>query len=165
MPAPVGPIATGLFWWLLSRTTNPAQLENLIARIPLTRSSLVTLAKVLFGLGLTRYLSSEFSLYALNNYRSADTKRWDWPNEIAVVTGGCSGIGEEIVRALAKKGVKVAVLDMAPLPDRLKDGGFELSRAYCKADSHYSRRPPRQVRRNRCRGGSQCRRGDSSQAW
>lgn len=122
MTVPVGPIISGFAWWLLSRATNPAQLEKIIANIPLGRSNLITLAKLFFGVGITRYLSSEFSLYALNNYRRADTRRWDWPNEVAVVTGGCSGIGEEIVRALAGKGVKVAVLDVTPLPDRLKNG-------------------------------------------
>jgi hypothetical protein len=122
MTVPVGPIISGFAWWLLSRATNPAQLDNIIANIPLSQSNLINLAKLFFGVGLTRYLSSEFSLYALNNYRSADTGRWDWPNEVAVVTGGCSGIGEEIVRALAEKGVKVAILDVTPLPDRLKNG-------------------------------------------
>lgn len=121
MAIPVGPIISGFAWWLLSRATNPAQLDNIIANIPLSRSDLITLAKLFFGVGLTRYLSSEFSLYALNNYRKADTGRWDWPNEVAVVTGGCSGIGEEITRALVAKGVKVAVLDVTPLPDRLKN--------------------------------------------
>jgi len=39
-----------------------------------------------------------------------------------VVTGGCSGIGEEIARALAKRGVKVVILDVSPLPERLESG-------------------------------------------
>jgi NAD(P)-dependent dehydrogenase (short-subunit alcohol dehydrogenase family) len=39
-----------------------------------------------------------------------------WDSEIAVVTGGSSGIGAEIVKCLVRKGVQVAVLDIQPLP-------------------------------------------------
>jgi all-trans-retinol dehydrogenase (NAD+) len=36
------------------------------------------------------------------------------------VTGGCSGIGELLVKKLVKKGVKVAVLDIQQLPPSLQ---------------------------------------------
>ena len=42
--------------------------------------------------------------------------------EVGVVTGGCAGIGVEVVKGLAGRGVKVVVLDVAELPERLKDG-------------------------------------------
>lgn len=41
---------------------------------------------------------------------------------MAVVTGGCSGIGEEIVKGLKRRGVRVVVLDVQEVPERLKDG-------------------------------------------
>jgi len=40
---------------------------------------------------------------------------------VAVVTGGCSGIGAVVVRGLMRNGVKVAVLDIQPLPKSLQD--------------------------------------------
>ena len=59
---------------------------------------------------------------ALNAWRlKSEKRRWDWKKEVAVVTGGCSGIGEVVVKGLMKKGVKVAVIDIQPLPDSLKN--------------------------------------------
>lgn len=36
----------------------------------------------------------------------------EFPDHVAVVTGGASGLGEACVRSLVKKGMKVAILDM-----------------------------------------------------
>jgi NAD(P)-dependent dehydrogenase (short-subunit alcohol dehydrogenase family) len=47
-------------------------------------------------------------------------KKWDWKREVAVVTGGCSGIGLEIVKQLMRKGVKVAVFDIQPVPKAIE---------------------------------------------
>lgn len=49
---------------------------------------------------------------ALNNW-SNDT--YDWNKEIVVVTGGSDGIGARIVKLLAEKGIKVAVVDVQGL--------------------------------------------------
>jgi all-trans-retinol dehydrogenase (NAD+) len=88
----------------------------------LAQSALVSIAKWAFGVTSVHYLSSQLTELARNNWRLADTGRWNWKDEIAVVTGGCSGIGEEIARALAKRGVKVVILDVSPLPERLESG-------------------------------------------
>jgi NAD(P)-dependent dehydrogenase (short-subunit alcohol dehydrogenase family) len=42
--------------------------------------------------------------------------RWDWPTEIAVVTGASSGIGKDIAQKLANLGVQVAILDIQQPP-------------------------------------------------
>ena len=49
---------------------------------------------------------------ALNNGVS---DKYDWSKEIVVVTGGAGGMGGEIVKMLASKGTRVAVLDILPL--------------------------------------------------
>lgn len=41
--------------------------------------------------------------------------KYDWRREIVVVTGGSDGIGGIVVRLLAERGIKVAVLDVQPL--------------------------------------------------
>jgi NAD(P)-dependent dehydrogenase (short-subunit alcohol dehydrogenase family) len=38
----------------------------------------------------------------------------NYPNKVAIVTGGAGGIGESVARALAQRGVQVAVADLRP---------------------------------------------------
>jgi all-trans-retinol dehydrogenase (NAD+) len=37
---------------------------------------------------------------------------YDWKKEIVVVTGGSDGIGAPVVQSLAKRGIRVVVLDI-----------------------------------------------------
>lgn len=59
-----------------------------------------------------------FALYVVRKYfqrrrRLAARKAWsNTTREVAVVTGGSGGIGSEVVKRLAAKGVKVAILDL-----------------------------------------------------
>lgn len=77
--------------------------------------------RVLFGLGLVKTLNRALSSLAANNYRlPTAAPGWDWPNEVAVVTGGASGIGQCIARRLAARGVRVAVLDVQVPDDEKK---------------------------------------------
>jgi hypothetical protein len=49
---------------------------------------------------------------ARNNWTFPSDTTWNWPEEVAVVTGGSGGIGGYIVKGLAEKGVKVAIVDI-----------------------------------------------------
>ena len=51
-----------------------------------------------------------------------DRNDWDWPNEVAVVTGGSAGIGACVVKQLVSHGIQVAVLDIGPLSSQFTDG-------------------------------------------
>lgn len=52
-----------------------------------------------------------FAQAAANNF-TRDT--YDWRREIVVVTGGSGGLGDMLVRKLAKESVKVISLDIVP---------------------------------------------------
>ncbi|OYY72864.1 SDR family NAD(P)-dependent oxidoreductase [Sphingomonas sp. 28-63-12] len=39
--------------------------------------------------------------------------------KVAIVTGGCSGLGLAVVEALSAHGARIAILDLAPAPDHL----------------------------------------------
>ncbi|KAL2124629.1 hypothetical protein VTJ04DRAFT_994 [Mycothermus thermophilus] len=62
--------------------------------------------------GLLRAASNYLSRRVLNN-GVKDT--YDWSREIVLITGGAGGIGGEMVKLFAEKGVKVVVLDIQPL--------------------------------------------------
>lgn len=79
--------------------------------------------KALIGLGIARTINRALNSLATNNWRISSSPphgTWDWPNEIAVVTGGCSGIGLAIVEGLAARGVNVAVLDVNDPPPAVR---------------------------------------------
>lgn len=90
--------------------------------------------KALVGLGVARALNRALNSLATNNWRissSPPTGSWDWPKEIAVVTGGCSGIGLALVEGLAARGVRVAVLDVSDPPPAIRSN---LKVTYFKCD-------------------------------
>ena len=126
MSLPVTAGFAGLAWYLVAQSASPSDHSSIIANIvqalPIAQSTLTSIAKWAFGITSAHYLSSQLTGLARNNWRLSDSHRWNWKEEIAVVTGGCSGIGEEIVKALAKRGVKVVIIDVSPLPERLETG-------------------------------------------
>jgi phosphoglycerate dehydrogenase-like enzyme len=95
---------------LLSSRLSPAAVATLIKTL-----------KWLLLLGVGRKINARLNQLALNNWRwTSQRERWTWDWEVAVVTGGSSGIGMEIVKALAARGVRVAVLDVQSLPADLE---------------------------------------------
>jgi all-trans-retinol dehydrogenase (NAD+) len=124
----LNPLVTGPLLWAIS-TRAPAfvreRLLALIASLPFKLDSgiLTSSLKWLFGIGLAGALNRFLSACALNGWRvRGDKERWDWPNEVAVITGGCSGFGAAITARLVAEGVSVAVLDVSPLPSRFANG-------------------------------------------
>ncbi|GAW24530.1 hypothetical protein ANO14919_141170 [Xylariales sp. No.14919] len=84
-------------------------------------STAATVLRVLFALGVVRRLNRALNNAAANAWRLTASKGWDWPNEIAVVTGGSSGIGMLTVEKLAALGLRVAVLDIRDLPKSMEN--------------------------------------------
>lgn len=93
----------------LNRYLTALQLERFILGV-----------KVLAAAGLVKAINARLNAWALNNWKfSADTQKWKWPREVAVITGGSSGIGLETVKQMLAKGIKVAVFDVQDVPKEL----------------------------------------------
>lgn len=95
---------------------DPSQVSRLLAHLHLQdHIQLSTLRKALIiplVYSLIRAVNRCLNAWALNNWRPPPTADWHWASEVAVVTGGGGGIGKVIVAGLARRGVKVAVLDV-----------------------------------------------------
>lgn len=114
--------------------------DHVLKRFPkLASSTTITILKWLVALGLGKRLSQIVGSLALNNWQVMPSRsNWDWPNEIAVVTGGCSGFGELVAQGLAKKGVKVVILDIQDLPKSLQDSTSHSMHGYKEEEEDLS---------------------------
>lgn len=101
----------------------PALRQRLLAlaagphqRFPLGLAQLTQALSALVTLGVVRRTNRALNAWATNQWQVRARGGWHWPAEVAVVTGGCSGIGRALALALAGVGVRVAVLDVASAP-------------------------------------------------
>ncbi|PGH16524.1 hypothetical protein AJ79_01629 [Helicocarpus griseus UAMH5409] len=84
-------------------------LNPLIAHLnssPLTKNALLAF----LALSVVRTLSRTLSSQVVNNWTSQ--RPWDNKKELVLVSGGCSGIGKQIMLDLAAKGIRVVILDV-----------------------------------------------------
>ncbi|KYK60853.1 short-chain dehydrogenase/reductase 2 [Drechmeria coniospora] len=127
--AVLSPVFSGSLLLALVVAPEPVRLE-LLSRLPVSELGPVVKAlKVLLALAVVRSLNAGLSTMAANSWRATKAKGWHWPDEVAVVTGGCSGIGYGIVERLARRGVKVAILDIQDLPEAFeKEAGIRYYR-------------------------------------
>lgn len=117
------PLVTGPLLGLLLYT--PAQIcERILEAASLPYSidlrSIIRALGFLVTVGVVRKTNGALNAWATNNWQIRAGQGWDWPSEVAVVTGGCSGIGKAIAEALAAHGIRVAVLDVQEAPENIK---------------------------------------------
>ncbi|KAI8942916.1 hypothetical protein NX059_000955 [Plenodomus lindquistii] len=113
------PIITGLSFGLLlyfpedaaNNALEATRLSHIIGLRNLTR-----ILGSLAAMGVIRKTNAALNAWATNNWQIRAGHGWDWRSEIAVVTGGCSGIGKAIAEALTLHGIRVAVLDVQDAP-------------------------------------------------
>lgn len=115
---------TFLYGVLFDRLTIALSLSLALFKISLPRSSdqayyysavLKTLQSAIYtavGVKLILALNKWITYQSINNF--VDDTTWDWPKELAVITGGSSGIGAETVQGLSKHNVKTIILDINP---------------------------------------------------
>ncbi|KAF1986931.1 NAD(P)-binding protein [Aulographum hederae CBS 113979] len=122
----IEPIVTGGLLYALTKA--PPQIQDpvlsAIAKLPfdVNVATAVTVLKCLFAFGFTRRVNKWLNSWALNHWQLSSRKKdWDWPKEVAIVTGGSAGIGLIIVKRLLEKDLKVAILDIAPIPAELQN--------------------------------------------
>ena len=109
--------------------------ESIKAYLSLERAK--AFFQIIFGIGLLGKINDVLNTMAHNSWRLRAGKGWDWPNEIAVITGGSSGIGRCIVDRLLSLGLRVAVLDVQDLPKDLQ-ANPQVSYYYCDVTSSES---------------------------
>ncbi|KAE8153734.1 hypothetical protein BDV25DRAFT_149062 [Aspergillus avenaceus] len=67
-------------------------------------------ASALLALGVLRTANRSLSYWSANNWQKA--RPWQKERELVLVTGGCSGIGKQIMQDLVQAGVRVVILDI-----------------------------------------------------
>jgi len=70
---------------------------------------------------LACYINAILSKKSYSNFLQSQKHRWNWPDEIAVITGGSSGLGKLYALGLLKLGSRVVILDISPCPEDLLD--------------------------------------------
>jgi all-trans-retinol dehydrogenase (NAD+) len=119
--AALNPNVVGTLHFILTKA--PARVREPSVNFLVTRFGAEMAEKIIKALGwltviaIANKVNHKLNEWALSNWQwKARTDDWTWSWEIAVVTGGCSGIGKEIVKGLIERDVRVAVLDIQPLP-------------------------------------------------
>ena len=93
----------------------PKDFESVLSTVIKGAVRLETVSLLLKGLlafGAVYRINTYLSRRVLNNWVTDST--WDWKREIVLVTGGCSGIGKEIVQQFGERNIRTVVIDINP---------------------------------------------------
>ena len=96
-------LGRSLFHSAVARLPEPAQA---ILQTPLAQKTLLGL----LALKLVHSANGKLSSWTLNNWTCAG--KWDPARELVLITGGCMGIGKQVMTDLARTGVKIVIVDL-----------------------------------------------------
>ncbi|KAF1938166.1 short-chain dehydrogenase/reductase 2 [Clathrospora elynae] len=114
-PMVTGPLLGLLLYTPEQKWKNALEATSLSHIIDLR--NLIRILGFLAAVGVIRKTNAALNAWATNNWQIHAGHGWNWLSEIAVVTGGCSGIGKAIAEALTSHGIRVAVLDVQDAPE------------------------------------------------
>ncbi|KAF2720799.1 NAD(P)-binding protein [Polychaeton citri CBS 116435] len=122
----LSPAVTGTLTWALTTAPDSVrrplldQLSKYLSSKGIARG--ITVLKVLLGLGIARQVHNALSILAQDNMRLGSEKaRYNWPQEIVLITGGAGGFGCLLSEAFAARGLTVISIDIAEaMPARLQ---------------------------------------------
>ena len=121
----LSPAVVGLLWLALKAPRTREKALKLLSRYLSNKmiDRLQTTLGSLTAVGLALWASSWLSEVSQNNFRlKSERHRYDWPKEIAVITGGTGGFGSLMVKDLASRGVNVICVDLVEeLPKHMQD--------------------------------------------
>ncbi|KAH8432507.1 SDR family oxidoreductase [Aspergillus melleus] len=92
-------------WGQTALSHLPPEAQNVLLH-PVVPKALA----VLVGLGVVRHTNRTLTRWAANNWQGAGP--WQPARELVLITGGCSGIGKQVVDDLAPTGVRIVILDI-----------------------------------------------------
>ncbi|KAF2864283.1 NAD(P)-binding protein [Piedraia hortae CBS 480.64] len=76
-------------------------------------ASITTTLKWATVLGVGKWVNDWLGRLAMNSFRlRSERHRYDWPDEVALITGATGGFGSRFARDLAAKGVKIIAVDV-----------------------------------------------------
>lgn len=96
----------------LEKLPEPAQN---VVRAPLAQKALA----VLLALGILRATNGYLTKWVTNNWQRPQP--WKADKELVLITGGCGGIGRQIMEDLAKTGTRVVILDIVEPKFKLRE--------------------------------------------
>ena len=122
----LNPYLTGPLLLALTRGSPDlrARLVHAFERLPRggpAEPTLIKVLKYLVAFGVLNRLNHYLTRFALNKWQlRSTTPPFHAPDEVCVITGGSGGIGSEVVRNLARTGMRIAIMDVSAPPSDLK---------------------------------------------
>ncbi|KAK3997875.1 hypothetical protein QBC44DRAFT_354361 [Cladorrhinum sp. PSN332] len=133
------PLAAAAYWATRDKSSKDdfAKLLKLV-KLPAIELAQVARAALYLGLSGAAISLNEFlTKWTANNWARNRPGEWqDWSREIVVVTGGSSGIGENIVKGLLRRDPRtvIVIIDFAPISWGVPDGALGKNLHFYQAD-------------------------------